>query len=254
MTRRTFFTEPGDSLLLSHDPISAALRTQRVIHALGTREVVASPLTRLPIPTNKMNASAASLWLPFWWLSKDVIDPMTLDDGSMEGPNTRAVRLALILEDSGLYDPSTGLWTDVLASRGIDTTTQDGVDRVQAWLDGDDDEALSELDETGLQTPNYGRTMLESSAGLQDRLFRCVWHDGAVSLLDIVDEMLTEGELASVRPVADIAATWFQGSGHWEDRPFKASLQGVLALRTQLRELVDAYDDANASLVYALLD
>lgn len=262
MTDRTFFTEPGDSLLLSHDPIEAALRTQRVMHSLGVSNVVASPLTRLPLPFNggrlpesgrPRSINPSSMWLPLWWLPRTTTALWLLDDGQTEGTNVMAVRLCLELEASGLYDPITGLWTDVLAPLGIDTTTEDGVRRIQKWLDGSFDEVLDILDEKGVEVSGQGRSILDSALWLQAPLYRCAWHDGALSLVDTLDEVLSVGELAAIRPIADVASTWFRGCDEWTDVAFKASLSSVLALREQLRTIVDSYADANIELVSALL-
>jgi hypothetical protein len=269
MTVRRFFTSPGDSLLLSHDPIETALRTQHVMKKLGlsgSSDTIASLLTRLPLPYNagrrigggetaslRPRGNAASFWLPVWWFPSEIATRRRLDNGDTEGMNTQAVRLALELEASGLYDPESGVWIDVLESRGIDTTTDDGVARVQAWLDGGNDRVLSELERTGPDVEFQGRSALDSALWLQRRLFHCAWHDGAESLLDVIDAALDENDITVVRPVAQIASTWFMGCEQWVERPFNPTLKGVLALRGQLRKIVDVYADANVELVTSLL-
>jgi hypothetical protein len=257
MSGRRFFTAPGDSLLLSHDPIEAALRTSRVMVRLGVRNgnhVIASPLTRLPLPDGAgHDVAAESLWLPFWWWPPSIAGWQQLDNGDFEGTNTRAVRLALELEASGLYDPVSGLWVDVLKPRGIDTTTEDGVSRIETWLRGGKDPTLSELERNGLDVAFQGRSALDSALWLQQRLFHCAWHDGAEALLDVVDTALSEKELSAVHPVSQIASVWFAGCSQWDDFTFHPTLKGVLTLRSKLRDIVDAYADANAGLVNALI-
>lgn len=267
---RRFFTKPGDSLLLSHDPIEAAIRTQRVIHTLGLdiSDVVVSPLTRLPIPMNSgvlprdgkpssrprpRDTNATSMWLPFWWLPSSASSRLELDNGQPENINTMAVRLALELEASNLYDPLTGLWVDVLEPLGIDTTDQDGIDRVEMWLEGGFDAVLNKLNDERIAVSSHGRSMLDSALWLQSRLYPVVWHDGADSLMETLDEILPSGEFDALEPIVDAASVWFRGCDEWSDDPFEESLEGALALRSRLQHVVEKYEGANENLVDALL-
>jgi hypothetical protein len=92
-----------------------------------------------------------AMWLPLMWLPTRVALPYLTEDPSLgkavfEAPDEWAARVALELSASGLYDPETGRWVDVLALHGIDITDEDSVERVGSWLAGSDDPVLDGID------------------------------------------------------------------------------------------------------------
>lgn len=74
--------------------------------------------------------AAAMLWHPLFWL------PDWLHPTPDEERETWAVRVGLVLQARGLYDPDLG-WRDILYDYGIDTTDPLQLEPVGRWLIGD---------------------------------------------------------------------------------------------------------------------
>lgn len=73
------------------------------------------------------DVTPAALWHPLFWL------PVWLWPAAGEDDDTWAVRVGLVLQSAGLYDPDLG-WRDVLYAHHIDLTDPAQQDRVAAWL------------------------------------------------------------------------------------------------------------------------
>lgn len=78
--------------------------------------------------------AAAMVWHPLFWL------PDWLHPSTEEEKETWAVRVGLVLQARGLYDPDLG-WRDILYDYGIDTTDPLHLEQVSRWLSGDLDSA-----------------------------------------------------------------------------------------------------------------
>lgn len=95
--------------------------------------------------------SPQMLWHPVFWLPQrlagryQLVDPEGVDLGP-EDDDAWAVRVALELMASGLYDTASGTWLDVLARVGIDVDDPVDVARIEAWQQGAYDPVLDTID------------------------------------------------------------------------------------------------------------
>jgi hypothetical protein len=197
---------------------------------------------------------ADAMWHPFLWLPPRLANRQSFqvdDSGGVTritrrsnniNPNLKVftesddvwvIRVVLEVSASGLYDMESGTWLDILSMLDIDTMTDDGVDRVQRWLDGAEDADLDLLD-TGLElehhvtnddNPNWA---LQSAVSLSPELRSCVWATGADSLLGMLDGMTDEIGCGATLDVEDakfvastvalLGSTWMgdldRSSGH----------------------------------------
>lgn len=171
---------PGEQLVLFHhiDPVAffERIRWFREATGLADEQVVASLLCGVPLPVAERDdlglisrwpsASADVLWLPVFWLPEALALRYTVqtEDGErIESDDEWAIRVAIELTGSGLYDPETGTWLDVLAAHGIDKDAPDTALRVAAWLDGEEDEVLDNIDLSSYFTLIDGQSMHEAA-------------------------------------------------------------------------------------------
>ena len=171
---------PGEQLVLFHhiDPVAffERIRWFRDTVGLADEQVVASLLCGVPLPVAEKDdlglmtrwpaASAELLWLPVFWLPEALALRYTVEteDGErVETDDEWAIRVAIELTGSGLYDPETGSWLDVFAAHGIDKDSPDTALRVAGWLEGDSDEQLDAIDLTSYFTLIDGESMHEAA-------------------------------------------------------------------------------------------
>jgi len=108
-----------------------------------------------------------------------------------------AIRIALELGASGIYDETSGTWLDVMALLDIDVDDPGDVARIAAWLDGGSDADLDLLD-SGLEigslivNPDNPHWALESALTMFDSLLECTWALGADSLLGATDDLVID--------------------------------------------------------------
>lgn len=159
---RTFLTRPGEHLLLPPQIMDIPTRHAEFIAytGLSPHDVVVSTMASIPLPLYPPGGfrgrrwegvDPVAMWLPLMWLPTRVALPYRTDDpasgtSSYETPDEWAARVALEVSASGLYDPETGQWTDVLAMHGIDISDPDAVERVGSWLAGSTDPILDGID------------------------------------------------------------------------------------------------------------
>lgn len=171
---------PGEQLVLFHhiDPVAffERIRWFRDTAGLADEQVVASLLCGVPLPVAEKDdlgliarwpsESADILWLPVFWLPEALALRYTVqsEDGErVETDDEWAIRVAIELTGSGLYDPETGSWLDVFAAHGIDKDAPDTALRVAAWLEGESDPQLDAIDLTGYFTLIDGESMHEAA-------------------------------------------------------------------------------------------
>lgn len=159
---RTFLTLPGEHLLLPPQIMDIPDRHAEFISytGLSPHDVVTSTMASVPLPRYPADGFSGrrwdgvdprAMWLPLMWLPTRVALPYLAEDPALgkavfESPDEWAARVALEVSASGLYDPDTGRWVDVLALHGIDITDPDSVERVGSWLAGSDDPVLDSID------------------------------------------------------------------------------------------------------------
>lgn len=184
MLRRAFLLEPGESLLVPHDPLQTLANHIATATATGLSQsqLVASRMSRVPVPQNsgRMGARRApgiqpeSMWWPLLWLPERltrrveyhvidndlvVVDPDGLFAGDprtttapidgydlhRETTDVWVIRVLMEIEAADLYDPDDGTWADVLSGVGINIDSPSGRRRIERWLEGEPDEALDDL-------------------------------------------------------------------------------------------------------------
>ncbi|MPV50063.1 hypothetical protein GCG21_08600 [Pseudactinotalea sp. HY160] len=213
---------------------------------LAPGDVMAATIVATPLPDYSRirqgrrrweGLSPAMMWHPLMWLPErlalpyalidsDIDDPSIdspgIDDpgagGSagvererLESPTELAIRVALELTSSGMYDPVTGGWVDVLDLFGLDITTPAVQERVRAWLDGAPDEDLDRIDLSGyIDNPDEPDWAVHVVAELFDDLIAATWHLVALDLagaLTTLDGATTEAILARLSTVTTIATS-----------------------------------------------
>lgn len=200
VVRRKYLTEPGETLLLTTNPATYVQRLDRFADDSGLPDerILAMPLLATPLPVASVGedgkvakwegVNPLFLWHPLMWLPYSVALRLKLRTISPEDGGTDAdheiesdviwgIRVALELTRSGLYDPATGTWLDVLAYHGIDINNEFDQDRVAAWLNGEPDSVLDSIDLTDLlgssdADPEWA---LQSAIALSDVLEQAEW-------------------------------------------------------------------------------
>lgn len=167
--RREFLTEPGEPLQLAPSPIESGMRLQRFLAETGMSDtdVLLSEFSAVPMPLHSVDGypegrkrwagvRADAMWLPLMWLPNRVANRYRVeaDDGQTytESHDMWVVRVGLELSASGLYDDESGMWVDVLDLFDLDIDDPAVLARVDAWLNGADDEVLDGIDLSELMT------------------------------------------------------------------------------------------------------
>lgn len=160
------FGTPGEHLVLFRgaDPVSFFERERwfQEVTGLSSDRIVSSPLCAVPLPVAQRNdlgfldrwpsdMNPELLWLPVFWLpemvlTRYVIENPGVEEDRVETDDEWALRVASELGAAGLYDPETGSWIDVMAAHGIDIEAPDTVLRLSAWLAGESDPVLDNID------------------------------------------------------------------------------------------------------------
>lgn len=170
--RRSWLFQAGDPLIAPHDPFSALYAASIFLEDTGIDELeelpdgfilVIDPISILPLIERLPNEDStyqrfffldpALLWHPIFWLPEHLLHPYSYiepggseDDVKIEPEEEWIARVLLELEETGLYDETTGTWTDVLAEHGIDVESASDRLRVRNWLQGGEDIVLDGID------------------------------------------------------------------------------------------------------------
>lgn len=183
--RRPYRTEPGQILLLPGNPLEGGYTCSSYAQATGVsyESLVHSPLVSIPVPvypdggftdlprwegTRPEMMWHPLMWLPEWVYTRQVADPET---SRLENDDEYAVRIALDLAETEMYDAASGTWLDVLALAGLDVDDPSDLQRVRAWLAGAPDRLLEELhdevDELMDMTPPEATQSLAQHLGVE---------------------------------------------------------------------------------------
>lgn len=239
--RRPYQSEPGDNLLLPGNPIEAGFTYAHYQRATGVphENLVSSTLVAVPIPVPPHGGFGESprwdgvrpemMWHPLMWLPAHVTARAEFD-GRRETSDEFAVRVAIQLLESNLYDHVSGTWLDILAVGGLDVDDPADVERVRLWLAGGGDSLLDSLSDTvaGLLdmrpevspelAEHFGMTLEElqvvhdeydplyahrSARESLQFLSECGYAMAAESMLDALDD-LAVGEVGEPDPFARI--------------------------------------------------
>lgn len=208
-SRRAFLTLPGEPLLLAVSPLEAAVRVAQTSSALGIPigSLLSNPLCSIPLPLfpdtfpdgrrRWPEVPPTAMWCPLLWLPRRITrrfdSPREAAGLGVESDDLWAVRVALELSATGVYDEETGTWLDVFALIGLDGEDEGDMDRVRRWLDGATDPLLDGFDLTEFMLAaagfNSSRSMDVAEASLT-ALRTSAWAYAAQDLLDACHDLL----------------------------------------------------------------
>lgn len=229
VTRRSFVNEPGEALLLTSDPVAYIQRFDDFIDASGlpAERVLSIPLISTPVPVPTRDAAGrparwagakpSFMWHPLMWLPPHLAFRYRFSTVNQEAGGTNAdfeiesdaewvVRVATAMIASGLYDPDSGTWLDVLAHHGVDIEDPIDFARVEQWLAGAPDSVLDSIDLTPMTelgvTP---QEMAQTASDLASSLVPAQWAITASSIAELLLEQsamaVTPGQLRKVLTV-----------------------------------------------------
>lgn len=166
--KRPFILQPGESLLVSNDPETYGAYLQEFVDTTGLapndeegRFITIDPVSKIPFPLYPDSFASGKrwpdldprvMWNPLFWLPESlafgevISDPHGVGEPIPESEDEWVIRVATNLEYMGLYDPETGMWADILSAAGIDIDDPVSVERVQAWMNGGEDDVLDQID------------------------------------------------------------------------------------------------------------
>lgn len=139
------------------------LRAGMEATGLPSEQFAVSPLVAIPIPISEVTrdrvperfpgldakASACPLfWMPYVLSQRFPVTSEPDEDGRylLEDNDEYALRIALHMSFSRLFDIETGLWVNMHAHLGLDPDDPATLTRVQRWLDGGADQELDAAD------------------------------------------------------------------------------------------------------------
>lgn len=181
---RPFLTNPGESLLLARNAVDFVHRVSEFVTATGIdqADVISDPIVALPIPVYRTDftgrrwpgMSPRMMWHPLMWLPDELASrfPIKVEapDGSgvdtLEPDDIYAVRVAIELGLSGLYDADSGMWLDVLSLVGLDITSEADQARVAAWMQGAADATLDSIDLRGYFLPDATEALKDAATNI----------------------------------------------------------------------------------------
>lgn len=216
--RRPLLIEPGEPLLLSRNALDVLVRRTGWIEATGIDEAhtFSTPALCIPLPLYEANwperglrrwagTRASAMWHPLMWLPRSLSHRGTIrtveEDGTtietVEPLDVWALRVALELFVSGMYDITTGGWVDILATVDLDIDDPADEARVQRWLEGFPDPVLDDVDlSPWFHNADNENWALQAALDLRDFIIPASWAAAADSLYEYLDTLYsTEGEL-----------------------------------------------------------
>lgn len=155
-TYRPFLLEDGEKLLVTDDAITNAYRFGEFLDATGLdpADVVSEAVVGIPLPVyergKRFAVSPDVLWHPLFWLPEELALRVRIQETPDAEPRVEtnvewAIRIAVELTESGLYDAEKG-WLDVFALYGIDPANPEDLEAIQGWQFFLPDERLDNID------------------------------------------------------------------------------------------------------------
>lgn len=279
--RRSLFPGPGEDLLVSRSALDSAARFDDWLKLTGhdARRALCDPVVSVPLPVRSAKLPTGRrwpaetepgiMWHPLMWLPDRVALRYRLhdEDGNevIEDDTQWAVRVALEVTQSGLYDPATGTWLDVLSTVGLDAEDSSTADRVRRWLSGEDDAALDSIDLSPIITLDGNREWaLEAASEILPVLQPATWALVANDLITLLQETTEDAESVEdaadqVNVVANLAIGALQEVPPAGDEPappeeWQAIIDSVDAFQGTIDELLDGPVEALTNSLYSVRD
>lgn len=198
LPRRPFLLEEGESLLVTRDVLVAAFRLAEFVNETGIspEQLVADPVTTLPLPVHIRGKRfdeihPHALWHPLFWLPEDIALRFRISENETSEPRAEtdaewAIRIAIELGTSGIYDPEQG-WLDVFALYGIDPDDPADLDAIVGWQAGLPDERLDSIDLRQHITFTTDNEAFNNAQELYPLVMAAQWGHTATSLLIAVE-------------------------------------------------------------------
>jgi hypothetical protein len=148
------------------------------------------------------------MWLP------DRLSAPSADDSS----DVFAVRVALELTITGLYDVETGTWLDILSTVGLDVDDDIVQARITEWLEGAPDAELDSIDlSSGLDDPSdidWSRAQAEELLAL---LVPASWAVLSNDLITMASDALADEDINPTDLAVDARTIVYLAQGSTED-------------------------------------
>lgn len=196
--RRPFIVEEGEQLMVTRDALIAAERLTQFVTETGIAPelLVADPVTAIALPIHARgkrfdDVYPHALWNPLFWLPEDIALRIRIRETETADPRPEtdaewAIRIAIELSTSGLYDPAEG-WLDVFALYGIDTDDPAHLEAIQAWQAGLPDERLDAIDLHQHVTFSTDNEAFQIAQEMYPLVMAAQWGYTATSLLVAVE-------------------------------------------------------------------
>lgn len=208
--RRQLLTRPGDNLLLSRSAVEVYVRHTEWTEATGLENSRATfnPLCSVPLPLYVApeagvrqfpNVKPELMWHPLFWLPNRVAARYNIPSGTEgalepESDAVRSIRIALELENSGLYSRDEG-WLDILSTVGIDVENDADLGRIEEWQQGAPDELLDSIDlDLYLKLEKDPYWALTAAIALEEPLTQALWAVLSDSLVEFITEIVAPAE------------------------------------------------------------
>lgn len=192
--RRPFVLEEGEQLMVSRDALVAASRLTDFVSETGIAPelIVADPVIAVPLPIHARgkrfeDVYPHALWNPLFWLPEDIALRFRIRENDTAEPRPEtdaewAIRIAIELGTSGLYDAESG-WLDVFALYGINPDDPADLEAIAAWQAGLPDERLDAIDLRQHVRFTVDNDAFESAQELYPLLMAAQWGYTSASLL-----------------------------------------------------------------------
>lgn|GEM_PF-5880815 len=264
--RRAAYLRPKQPIVTSLVPIEHARIWCEFSVDTGIDRLVSSimcpvPIPEYPLPRRRPGAKANMLWHPFLWLPAHIAERR--NEAEVADDDLYALRVALEVDATGLYDRHSGTWLDVCSTVGVDLDDPNGIARAQAWLDGAPDPAFDDIDLTDWthnpQDPFWASDVAAANLKLWSEV---VWYEGANFQAETVAQLASDTTIPAeelqgfLAALAGVSAAWFErvppiGSSRLPGRPslvleaIEERLKGAVLPESELRsEIIPALSDA----------
>lgn len=226
IVRRAYMSKPGETLLLAMPSVEGdgvaipginvlleRAETLQAALAVPSTSLYVSPIVSVPLvaaSVDRRSVPANMLWHPFVWLPKRMRQPyLFVSDGGaerVESLDEWAIRLSLELTGTGLYDPGTGSWADILSIMGLRLEDANTRSRIDAWRAGGADDLLDSFDLTPyVDSPDEPDWAVGLAHAMFENVIGAAWHVTAKDLAGLARQAVQMHDLNVVEYAATVA-------------------------------------------------